>query len=170
MKKNQYIIILLVVAIAGISIYISLRNKKTNNESLLPSLSFSVTPEATSTPSLNPSSTPKIKKSTPTPAILPGERGNFMDLAKALDPLHRYFLLDKDCTSINPSVVDFPNNVQILLDNGRSSEPRAVKIGQETYNLAAGDWILINLKSATLPVSLPIYCGSMELGRIDLIK
>jgi len=129
-----------------------------------------VSPTVLSTPTATPSPTPTIKRSPkPTPGIIVKEVPNYASMVALLDPYNRYFAVDKDCTSIVPSQVEYPNDVQIMLDNKDSDKARILKIGGRQYSLEAHGWIITTLHSDTLPARLPIYCGDMELGAIDLV-
>lgn len=165
--KNLRTIIIIIAAlvIAGISIFFANRD---NSELAQESPSVSATPQASSSPSV--SATPELGKTTPRPGIISSGMKSYYQWAAELDPLNRHFLLDADCTSIQPSGVDLPNNVAVMLDNSYSKVARVLKIGNKDYNLPAQSWQIVVLKSDTLPAPLPLYCGSMELGRIDLVK
>ena len=115
----------------------------------------------------SPTPTPKITVES-TPELIFEELPNYYTLAVSLDKENRYFAIDADCMSINPSNVVYKNNTQIMLDNAASDKARVLKIGGREYSLDAHAWILATLSSTELPIRLPIFCGSMELGQIEL--
>jgi len=128
-----------------------------------------------STPTLSPtltvSPTPTPTKSSPksSPGIVVSGAGSYTDWVKWLEPRNQRLVLGKDCEEIVPSQVDYPNNTEIMLDNTFSITPRILKIGDREYSLRARDWMITTLHSDTLPARLPIFCGNMELGQLDLL-
>lgn len=139
----------------------------------------SLDPVPTSTPSISsaptvtptPTATPKkvLQKPTPTPALIATEMQNHQQLVDILDPLNRRLALDATCTSLVPSQVAYPNDLEVMLDNYESSQARILKIGGREYSIEARSWIIVTLHSEILPAKLPIFCGAMELGQIDLL-
>jgi hypothetical protein len=166
MIKNIYIYSIIVVAIVGGVIFWASQNGKFNNVADVSTIS----PSPSSGQSSVPSQTPKLSKNTPkpTPGIVITEVKNYRYWAELLDPISRRLVLDENCTSIVPSQVSYPNNTQIMLDNTYSALPRVLKIGGQEYSLDAGGWLLVTLSSTKLPAQLTMFCGSMELGRLDL--
>jgi hypothetical protein len=165
MKNTKTIIILaIVIIIAGLSLYFAFNDKDSEIASESPTVS--ATPEAS--PSV--SSTPQIGKPTPKPGINSSGVKTYEQWANELDPLNRHFLFDADCTSVQPSGLDLPNNVTVMLDNSYSKVDRVLELGDKEYQMPANSWQIIVLKADKLPAALPMYCGAMELGRIDLVK
>ena len=119
-------------------------------------------------PTPSPSPLPKSTVVKPTPTLTVEIIGSYGYWADILDPIDRRMVLDKDCASIAPSQVAYPNNVQVMLDNTASSEARVLKIGTTAYSLDAYEWRLVNLSSNNLPAKLVMFCGSMELGQVEL--
>jgi hypothetical protein len=162
MKKGYIYTITVVIVIVAIGLLIYRTKETNNNFDIFNSLG---SPIPTPTATLAPSQTVK-----PTPGIIiQDENLDYQYWAKKLDPLNRYLALDKDCTSIIPSQIDYPNNTQIMIDNTISDKARILKIGKGEYPISAHGWILITLRSNTLPAQFPIFCGNMELGRLDLL-
>jgi len=138
-------------------------------------LAVSPTPELsdpTPTPSSSavPVQTPRpTKKINPTPGIIVKELLGYPQLTEIMKEEGTWFALAPDCNSIVPSNVAYYNETQVMLDNTASNQRRILKIGGREYLLEAGEWYLTVLSSTSLPITLPIYCGSMELGSIDLV-
>lgn len=163
MRKNIYIYSIIIVAVIGVAIFWMSQNNKADNVADVSTISPS--PSQSSTPS----PTSKLSNSSkPTPGIIVTEVKNYRYWSELLDPISRRLVLDENCTSIVPSQVAYPNNTQIMLDNTFSAEPRTLKIGDKGYSLDAGGWLLVTLSSTKLPAQLVMFCGSMELGRLDL--
>jgi len=164
MKRNYIYAIVAVVVVIGVIILWTSRDDKTNNIADVPTVSPSPVQSAI------PSQTPKSIKSSPkpTPGLIFTEEKGYQYWVDLLEPIGRWLLLDKDCTSIVPSQVAYPNNTQIMLDNTLSAEPRVLKIGDKDYPLKAREWSFITLSSPTLPAKLTMFCGPMELGQLDL--
>jgi len=164
MKRNYvYIGIVAIVVIGGV-IFLMNQGDKINN--------IADEPTASSTPvqSMTPTQTPKLIKSTPKPSseLIAREGDNYQYWVDRLDPLNRRLIVDENCMSIAPSQVSYLNNTQIMLDNLTSSQAHILKIGTKEYSLNANSWQLVTLNSSELPAQLIIFCGSMELGQIDL--
>jgi hypothetical protein len=172
-KKINVIILAVVVIICGAIIVFSRNDKKNNFEDIILPTSFSPFPTSTATlsPSISPKKqpVPSVKKTvTPTPGLSVKNIDDYESWVKVLDPLYRHLVLDQNCESIKPSQIAYPNGVQIMIDNGNSTLPRLLKIGPQEYFIGADEWLLITLKSQTLPAELKISCGAMELGSIEL--
>jgi len=158
-KKNWVVVLILVAVVVFVSL-----NKKSVTDDIFdtpPSPTMSLMPSPTPTP------TPLLTAK-PTPGIIVEELPDYYNLAVALDKENRYFALGADCNSIRPSNIAHKNNTQIMLDNAASDKARILKIGDREYSLEAHGWILATLSSPNLPVQLKIFCGSMELGQIEL--
>ncbi|MGD0976860.1 MAG: hypothetical protein ABR875_01005 [Minisyncoccia bacterium] len=169
-EKNVYIYSIIIVVIIGTAIYWMSRNNKTGNLISAPTLTSSSSPSPSPERTLIPNKTPEIIKNSakPTPGLIVKEISNYKYWVDLLEPLNRRLSLDKDCSSIVPSQVDYPNNTQIMLDNTSSTLPRILKIGSQEYSLSANGWILVTLGNSELPAKLTMFCGSMELGQITL--
>lgn len=165
--KNIYIYSIIAVAVVGGVIFGMSRNNKTNNVADTSNL-FSPNPSLSQSPV--PSQTPKLIKSSPKPTsgLIAKAGDNYQYYVNLMDPLNRRLTLDSNCTSIVPSQMAYPNNTQVMLDNTLSTSPRVLKIGTKEYSLGANSWSLVTLNSPTLPAQLTMFCGSMELGQIDL--
>ena len=133
--------------------------------------SLSPAPVAVSSPEATATSMPikRSAKPTPTPGIIISEVVSYDAWVKWFDPQNRRLALDKDCTSIVPSQVDYPNNVEIMLDNSASAKARILKIGGREYSLNAHAWIVTTIRAEKLPANLPLFCGDMELGSLTLV-
>jgi len=141
-------------------------NNINNEEAVLnPQSSSSFSPTPTLTPRPKSSQAPSM-----TPGLIVKEITSYDDLVKMLQKEGRHLALASDCSFIVPSNVNYYNNTSIMLDNTGSTERRILTIGGREYLLEAGEWFLTTLSSSNLPAQLPIYCGQMELGRIDLIS
>ena len=167
-KINSYIYWVVAGAIVIALFFFLTKNNKPGNinnplASITPNISSEPTPALTST--MKPSKTVK-----PSPGLIMEEVNNYKQLVTELDKLGRHLAISSDCSYIVPSNVAYHNNTQIMLDNTASTKQHILKIGGREYLLEAGQWFLTTLSSPSLPASLPIYCGSMELGDIDLIK
>ena len=165
-KKNWILVLVLVVAVISAVIVAAVVavNKKPgsdNTADVSPSPTFSLSPSPTPTQILR--STAK-----PTPGIIVEELPDYYNLAVALDKENRYFALGADCNSIRPSNIAYKNNIKVMFDNVAWGKARILKIGDREYSLEAHGWILATLSSPNLPVQLKIFCGSMELGQIEL--
>jgi hypothetical protein len=136
-------------------------------------LALSPTPELinpTPQPSATPVQTPRPAVSTkPKAGIIAKEVGSYQQLTEEMYKQGTWLKLAADCNSIVPSNVVYYNDTQIMLDNTASTEKHILKIGGREYLLEAGEWYLTTLSSPTLPATLSLYCGAMELGSIDLI-
>lgn len=160
MKKNIYIYSIIAIAIVGGAIFWMSQNNKAGNVTV-----STISPNPSQ--SLVPSPTPKTTVK-PTPGINVTESDTYLYWFNLLNPKNRVLRLDENCTSIVPSQVSYPNNTQIMIDNTFSSSPRILKIGNLEYSFKANNWGLITLSSTTLPAKLTMFCGSMELGQLDL--
>ena len=161
MIKNTYIYsIITVVVVGGFTFWMSRGDK--NIETVDTTTSVSPTPTPIQSPNLPKNS---VK---PTPGLIFTEEKGYQYWVDLLSPLGRHLILDENCTSIVPSQVAYPNNTQIMLDNTLSAEPRVLKIGDKEYSLKAQEWSFVTLSSTTLPAKLTMFCGSMELGQLDL--
>lgn len=125
-----------------------------------PSLSVSATPARSTLPRAS------LK---PTPGILVEDIVTYDQWVAFLEPLNRRLALDKDCTSSVPSQVEYLNNTKIMIDNSASAKARILKIAGREYSIDARAWILTTLSSTKLPAQLPVYCGDIEIGRLDLV-
>jgi len=173
MNKNIYIYSIIAVVVVGAVIFGMSRNNKTNNvadTSVSVSPSPSQSPTSPSTGSGQATLTPKLTKSTPKPSpkLIAKEVNQYQSLVDLLEPLNRRLTLDRDCISIVPSQVVYPNNTQIMIDNTFSPKAHIIKIGSQEYSLTANGWLLVTLNSTTLPAQLTMFCGPMELGQLDL--
>ncbi|KKS13425.1 MAG: hypothetical protein A2735_00425 [Candidatus Yanofskybacteria bacterium RIFCSPHIGHO2_01_FULL_41_21] len=171
MIKNTYIYLIVVAAVVGGVIFLMNRDNKTDNIGDTSDLvSSSSEPVQSLVPTPTPTPTPKLTKSTPKPSpkIIITEVNQYQFLVDWLDPLNRRLTLDRDCTSIVPSQVAYPNNTQIMLDNTFSPKAQVIKIGTKEYSVTANGWLLVTLVSSELPAKLTMFCGSMELGQLDL--
>ena len=135
-----------------------------------PQIATSPTPSATLEVSVTTTPTPSVKR-TPRPSsgVIAKEVRTYEQWITLLDPYNRYLELDKTCTSITPSQVEYANNTEVMIDNRTSDKARILKIGTRQYSLEPHGWIIATLQSSSLPARLPMYCGDMELGAIDLI-
>lgn len=161
-EKNIYIYGAVVVVIVGGLIFWMGRGDNTTDTS-----TASPSPEQ----SLNPSKTPELsnnKTFKPTPTLIKEIVGDYSYWVDLLEPLNRRITLDENCTSSVPSQVAYPNNVKIMIDNTLSAEPRVLRIGDKDYPVEARGWILTVLSRSELPAQLKMFCGSMELGQLDL--
>ncbi|GEM_PF-3416014 len=171
MIKNTYIYLIIVVAVVGgVVFWLNRDNKTDNTEDISALISSSPIQSLVPTPTPTPTPTQKSTKSTPKPSpkVIAEEVNQYQSLVDWLDPLNRRLVLDRDCTSIVPSQVAYPNNTQIMLDNTFSPKPQVIKIGAKEYSLTANGWLLVTLSSSELPAKLTMFCGSMELGQLDL--
>lgn len=153
------------VIAGGVFFWMSQKGGVSNNTD---NVLVSTSPSPAQSVTLSP--TPKLPKnsSKPTPGIIIKELTGYKYWADLLDPLNRRLVLDENCTTIVPSQVTYPNNIQIMLDNTFSSNSQVLKIGSREYSLKANDWLLVTLSSSQLPAHLTMFCGSMELGQLDL--
>lgn len=159
------------IAIAGVIIILVLAfvsTKKPDDLSQI-SPSPSPTPQASPAVSLNPTLIPAPKSQSAKPMPMPQTSPKtYEQLVEQMDEEGTHFKIDPKCNSIAPSNVAYWNNTRIMLDNTASKERHILKIGDREYLLEAGEWFLTTLSSTILPVTLPIYCGTLELGSIDL--
>ena len=163
--KNIYTYSVVVVAIVGSAIFWVSRDDK---DIYVIDTATSTSP--TSAPTPTPSKTPNLPKNSvkPIPTLIIKEINSYKYWSEILKPINRRLVLDENCTSIAPSQVAYPNNTQIMLDNTLSAEPRILKIASKGYSLDAYGWLLVTLSSTKLPAQLTMFCGSMELGQLDL--
>lgn len=172
MIKNTYIYPIVALVIVGGVVFWMVKDNKTDDISDTLSLA-TLSPSPVLSPSSSPTSTltptPRLTK-TPKPSsgIVAKEVDQYKSLVDWLDPLNRRLTLDRDCTSIVPSQVAYPNNTQIMLDNTLSPNAHVLKIGSNEYSLSANGWLMVTLSSSKLPAYLTMFCGPMELGQIDL--
>jgi len=158
-EKNIYTYSAVAIVIVGLAIFWMSRGDK-NIDTVDATRSASPSPS----PIINlPKNNPK-----PTPDLVVKEIGSYQYWAELLEPLNRRLTLNEKCTEVVPSQVAYPNNIQIMLDNTLSAEPRILKIGSKEYSIGARGWSLVTLSSTTLPAQLKMFCGSMELGQLDL--
>ncbi len=164
--KTRYIYLAVAVVIIGVASFL-FANKADRPEDIAASLSPTPALTATSTPG----QTPRLSNNNPkpTPGIVITEVMSYEDWVRWLDPQNRRLALDENCSSIVPSQLEYLNDTEIMLDNTASAKPRILKIGGREYSLDARGWILTTLHSDTLPAQLSVYCGSIELGRLDLV-
>lgn len=167
MSKNYLSSILVTIVIVSVAVFLVNKMNKTEDSTDFPDITFSPEPSLSPTPIPTPTPKPSVK---PTPTIIFEETMNYEQLTKTLGEKGRWLVLAPDCSTIVPSNVNYYNNTQIMLDNTASKVRHILKIGGREYLLEAGEWFLTTLSSPTLPAPLPIYCGTLELGRIDLIK
>jgi len=172
MMKNTYIYLIIIIVVLGAVIFWMGQDKKTDDTNdALSLVTLTPTPLATPEPSAPAGTpTPRSIKSTPkpSPGIVVKEVNQYQSLVDWLDPLNRRITLDENCTSSVPSQVAYPNNTQIMIDNTLSAEPRVLEIGGQDYPVEAHGWILTVLSRSELPAQLKMFCGSMELGQLDL--
>lgn len=154
MIKNIYIYVIIAVAVVGAVVFMTSKTSKQTE----PSPSPSPTPSPTASVSLSP-------KPKPTGGI---NVEIYDELIVEYEM--RRILLANDCQSADPSNIDFKNGTKIMLDNTYSSEDRIIKIGDNSYSIKSRSWIFTTLTSPTLPVNLPMFCGSMELGQLGIVK
>ncbi|KKT82026.1 MAG: hypothetical protein A3B99_02220 [Candidatus Yanofskybacteria bacterium RIFCSPHIGHO2_02_FULL_44_12b] len=122
-----------------------------------------------SSPSPSPSPTAEVQLSPgPTPGLIVDEVKDADYWARLLDPESRYFVLFPGCEKIYPSNVTFKNDIVIMLDNRLSDQPQTLRIGDRSFDLEPRGWYLTTLHSSKLPARLTMFCGSIELGQIDL--
>lgn len=166
-KKNYLYFGLVLVAMVAVAFAIVNRGDRPNDsDSIIP------TPTPTAEMTENATSTPKpFTTNKPVPTLDIKVVENFESLARKLDldGNRRIIILNDECSELLPSQVAYKNNTEIMLDNTRSSKPHILKIGGLEYSLEAGAWIMTTLSSSVVPAALPIFCGSMELGSIDLL-
>lgn len=129
-------------------------------------LTFSPEPTPDVSPTPSPTETPKPK---PSGSLKVDENSHDYFALQFDEDGNRRLVLNDDCSELVPSQVTYKNNVKIMLDNSYSKNPHTLKIGAKEYYLMAGEWRFETLSSETLPAKLPIFCGTMELGQIDLI-
>ena len=165
--KQTPLIIIVGAILLGIIVFWTIQSDKPFDPASTPTPSVSSAPTATPTPTATPKKV--IKNSTPTPDLIVQEVQSHQRLVDVLDPLNRRLALDANCTSLVPSQVSYPNDLEIMIDNYESAQPRILKIGGREYSLDAHSWIFTVLHSDSLPVRLPIFCGAMELGEIELL-
>lgn len=170
MIKNTYIYsVVAVVVIVGL---VFLMNQESKTGKVIDNLELVVSPTPTflPTPAQVKVATPKPLKSSPkpTPKLVAQEVNQYQYWVETLEPINRRLALNENCTSIVPSQVSYPNNTQIMLDNTFSSSPHVLKIGDQEYSIPANDWQLTTLSDLKLPARLNMFCGSMELGQIEL--
>jgi hypothetical protein len=165
--KQTPIVIIVGAILFGSIVFWTIQSNKPFNPELTPTPSSSSTPSVTPTPTAPPKKV--IQKPTPTPALIAQDVQNHQQFVDILDPLNRRLALDATCTSLVPSQVAYPNDLEIMLDNYESAQPRILTIGGRQYSIEAHSWIFITLHSDTLPAKLPIFCQAMELGQIDLL-
>ncbi len=139
-------------------------NKENSNVSGA-SPSTSISPVISLRPSLGASIKPTPK---PTPGIKIEVINRYKDMAAQFDIGARHLVLDETCSTIVPSNVAYKNNTQIMLDNTASTEPRTLRVGDRSYEIAAKGWYITTLYSDKLPAQLTIFCGNIELGQLDL--
>lgn len=170
MKNNNYIYYIF----AGIFVILAVASifnedvKMTDDDI---SMDTEIITQLNSTPDLPlPTPTPKIIQTIkPSPVLLVEEVDPYSNWVKELDPeSRRLSIANDDCSQLVPSNVIYPNNTKIMLDNSFSDKAHILKIGDNEYSLDARGWLIVTLSSSQLPAKLPIYCGSMELGQIDL--
>lgn len=166
MKRNYIYVAVAIVVVIGVTIFWTNRNIKVDNVAETSTL-ISPSPSQSSIPSQYPKSTKSTPQ--PTPGLIAKEINQYQYWVDRLGPLNRHLVLDENCTSIVPSQVTYPNNTQIMLDNTLSPKSYVLKIGSNEYSLDANSWRLVTLSSPTLPAQLFMFCGSMELGRLDLV-
>ena len=165
MNKTYIWAIILAGAIVIVGFFM---NNDKSNENRLEEYLTSPTPETSLVPVPTPTSTP-VKQSKPTPGIILEEVPNYDKLVEVLQEFGRHLAIAPDCSYIAPSNIDYYNNTKVMLDNTASDVQHILKIGGREYLLEAGQWILVTLSSPNLPAKLPIYCGQIELGQIDLL-
>lgn len=169
MWNKNYLYLILVIAVIGTA-FVLYRGYEPSDL-----VNVGVSPDLTQTPILLPSDQPTItpkpvSSSKPGSGIIIEEKKSHDVLALEFDEDgNRRLVLNEDCTALIPSQVAYKNNVQIMLDNTYSSKPHILKIGGVEYSLGAGEWFLTTLSRPSIPAQLPIFCGSMELGQIDLL-
>ncbi|MEK9157918.1 MAG: hypothetical protein AAB638_01905 [Patescibacteria group bacterium] len=164
MIKNTYIYSVVAVVVIGGFIFLMNQDSKTGD--VVDNFEFVVSPTPTFIPTLTP--TPLKSSPKPTPKLIVKEINQYQYWVGVLEPINRRLTLDENCTSIVPSQVSYPNNTKIMLDNTFSASPRVLKIGNQEYSLPANDWELITLSDSKLPAQLNMFCGSMELGQLEL--
>jgi hypothetical protein len=168
-QQNIHIIFGLILVVLVGTMLFSMKESGVENKSETEDVSnlFSPTPQvSTSYGSVSPRPVSSLK---PKGEVVIQELPSYQALAKEFDRTNRWLVLDKDCSSIVPSQVDYSNNTQIMLDNTASTKARVLKIGGRQYSLEAGSWILATLSSPTLPMDLPIFCENIELGKLTLV-
>ena len=166
-NKNYLYFGSVALALVVVALFVINRGDRSDDAGLLLPTQTPVIGELqTATPTSNPSMTGK-----PTPALDFKVVNNFESLASRfdLDGNRRLIILNDSCSELLPSQVAYKNNTEIMIDNTRSSESHILKIGGREYSVGAGAWILTTLSSSVVPTTLTIFCGSMELGAIDLL-
>lgn len=163
-NKNYILGIIVVVAIVIVVVLFLTKSDKNNVGEIMSPINLNLT--ASPTPTGTPEPRPMPTK--PRGEIIFKEIKTYEQLVEELHPKGRHLVISPDCSYIVPSNVTYPNNTEIMLDNTASTERHILKIGGREYLLEAGEWFLTTLSSPTLPVNLPIFCGYMELGQIDL--
>ena len=173
MKNNYNIYIVVsavVVLVAAVSLFLRWGSDKNNSDVNIP---VYVSPTPTSVLELSPTPTftpkPTTKTANPSPSINVQEVRTYRQWAEELDlTSRRLAITDDTCTELVPSNATYPNNTQLMLDNSYSNKSHILKIGGREYILEARGWLVTTFSSSQLPAQLPIYCGGIELGRIDL--
>ena len=167
MNKKYVYLIVAGIAIVVLSVFLAKDKIRTGNiNDMYPSPSFEPSPSSITESTL--SATP-IKTSKPTPTLIYQEIRDYEGTAYRLDnDGNRRLVLNEDCSAIVPSQVAYKNGVEIMLDNSYSTQSRILKIGDYQFSLDAGAWFLTTLSSPKIPINLTMFCGSMELGQIEL--
>lgn len=168
-KIYLYFFLVLVVIIVAVTVLVN-KGYRTGDKGV----SLSPNPSPTPTVILNENSFPSPTinlKPKPTPALIFKETKTYEQLAHDFDESgNRRLALAPDCSYIIPSQNTYKNNTELMLDNTNSLKRQILKIGDREYLLEAGEWFLFTISNPVLPVSLSIYCGSIELGAIELVK
>ena len=80
------------------------------------------------------------------------------------DALARYegkrFQFDMYCQS-KPATMSLKNGATVMLDN-RSGDPRSIKVGPTTYNLAGYGWRIVQVAVSKFPTTLMVDCGGAK--------
>jgi len=152
MKKNQWLLLIVVVLVAVLGYWLMGGGGKLAGD-------FFASPTA----SPSPSPTAKAYKPGSSPVATPSK--SYSDLVKEYEGRIIQFGDRCQVTPLNPT---YKNGTSIMLDN-RSSEARTVKVGDKSYNLQGYGYWIINLSSSSLPKELSINCGAaLNVGKILL--
>lgn len=165
--KQTPLIVIVGAILFGVIVFWTIQSDNPFDAQMTPTPSVSSSPSDTPTPTATPKRV--ILSPKPTPGLIAKDVQNHQQLVELLDPFNRRLALDADCTALVPSQVAYPNDLEIMIDNYNSAIARVLRIGDKQYSLDAHSWILVTLHSDALPAKLPIFCGAMELGQIDLL-
>ncbi|MEX2090663.1 MAG: hypothetical protein WD989_00835 [Candidatus Paceibacterota bacterium] len=153
MKKNQWLLLLVVALVAALGYWLMVKGDK------LSDLGSSATPSV----SVGPTKAPAKVGATASPVA--GSTKSYTELVKEYDG--RRIQFNQDCAAI-PNYITYKNGTSIMIDN-RSGDARIVKVGSNSYSLQGYGYRIITLSSNSLPQELFLDCGSaVNVGKILL--